>query len=309
MTTKDAIIEVHNLCKEFKGFTALDHVSFSVARGTIHALIGPNGAGKTTCFNLLTKFLNPTRGSIYYEGRNITHLQPADIACLGLVRSFQISAVFPQLTVMENVRIALQRKRRRHSYDFWRSSRHLDSLNHDALQLIDAVGLTGMANLPAAELSYGHKRAVELATTLALVIDCHTRELLGWHLSRSGKAKTAESALEQALITRYGTLGRVPTPFLLRSDNGLVFTSRSYTALVRGYGLRQEFITPHTPEQNGMVERVIRTLKEQCAHRHRFETLQHASRVIGDWISFYNHRRPHQALGMKTPAATFALAA
>lgn len=146
-------------------------------------------------------------------------------------------------------------------------------------------------------------------TTLALVIDCHTRELLGWHLSRSGKARTAESALEQALIARYGTLGRVPAPFLLRSDNGLVFTSRSYTALVRGYGLRQEFITPHTPEQNGMVERVIRTLKEQCAHRHCFETLQHASRVIGDWISFYNHRRPHQALGMKTPAETFALAA
>ena len=146
-------------------------------------------------------------------------------------------------------------------------------------------------------------------TTLALVLDCHTRELLGWHLSRSGKARTAESALEQALIARYGTLGRVPTPFLLRSDNGLVFTSRSYTALVRTYGLRQEFITPHTPEQNGMVERVIRTLKEQCAHRYRFETLQHASRVIGDWISFYNHRRPHQALGMKTPAATYALAA
>lgn len=144
---------------------------------------------------------------------------------------------------------------------------------------------------------------------LALVIDCHTRELLGWHLSRSGKAKTAESALEQALIARFGTLGRVPVPFLLRSDNGLDFTSRGYTALVRSYGLKQEFITPHCPEQNGLVERVIRTLKEQCVHRTRFETLQHASRVIGDWISFYNHRRPHQALGMKTPAATFALAA
>ncbi|MEC4723828.1 integrase core domain-containing protein [Noviherbaspirillum sp. CPCC 100848] len=144
---------------------------------------------------------------------------------------------------------------------------------------------------------------------LALVIDCHTRELLGWHLSRSGKAKTAESALEQALIVRYGTLGRVPVPFLLRSDNGLVFTSRSYTALVKSYGLKQEFITPHCPEQNGMVERVIRTLKEQCVHRHRFETLQHASRAIGDWIGFYNTRRPHQALGMKTPAGAFALAA
>ena len=141
--------------------------------------------------------------------------------------------------------------------------------------------------------------------TLALVIDCHTRELLGWHLSRSGKAKTAEAALEQALIARYGTLGRVARPFLLRSDNGLVFTSRSFTALVRSYGLKQEFITPHCPEQNGMVERVIRSLKEQCIHRQRFETLQHASRVISDWIHFYNHRRPHQALAMETPAQTY----
>jgi len=145
--------------------------------------------------------------------------------------------------------------------------------------------------------------------TLALVIDCHTRELLGWQLSRSGKATTAMSALEQALIVRFGTLGRVTAPFLLRSDNGLVFTSRAYTRLVRSYGLRQEFITPHCPQQNGMIERVIRTLKEQCVHRHRFETQQHASRVIAEWIRFYNHRRPHQALGMKTPAMAYALAA
>ena len=141
--------------------------------------------------------------------------------------------------------------------------------------------------------------------TLAMVIDCYTRELLGWHLSRSGKSQTAESVLEQALITRFGTLGRVPTPFLLRSDNGLVFTSRNYTRLVKSYGLRQEFITPHTPEQNGLMERVIRTLKEQCVHRQRFETLQHATRVIADWISFYNRRRPHQALRMKTPQQTY----
>lgn len=113
--------------------------------------------------------------------------------------------------------------------------------------------------------------------SLALVINCHTRELLGWHLSRIGKSKTAESALEQALSTRYGCLGKVQTPFLLRSDNGLVFTSRSYTALVKSYGLQQEFIMPYSPEQNGMVERVIRTLKDECVHRHRFETLQHAS--------------------------------
>jgi putative transposase len=102
---------------------------------------------------------------------------------------------------------------------------------------------------------------------------------------------------------------RVSQGGLLRFDNGLVFTSRSYTALVRGYGLSQELITPYSPEQNGMVERVIRTLKEQCAHRHRFESLQHASRTIGDWIGFYNNRRPHQTLGMKTHAKAFALAA
>ena len=119
----------------------------------------------------------------------------------------------------------------------------------------------------------------------------------------------AAQAVEHYEITRYGTLGRVPVPFLLRSDNGLVFTSRHYTRLVRSYGLKQEFITPHCPQQNGMVERVIRTLKEQCAHRHRFESQQHAMRVIGDWIAFYNHRRPHQALGMKTPAEAYALAA
>lgn len=145
--------------------------------------------------------------------------------------------------------------------------------------------------------------------TLALVMDCHTRELLGWHLSRSGKATTAASALEHALIARFGTLGRVDEPFLLRSDNGLVFTSRKYTALVRSYGLRQEFITPHCPQQNGMMERLIRSLKEQCVHRQRFESILHASRAIGDWIQFYNHRRPHQALAMRTPSEEFKLAA
>jgi len=142
--------------------------------------------------------------------------------------------------------------------------------------------------------------------SLALVIDCHTRQLLGWHLSRTGRASTASAALEQALISRYGTLGRVPEPFLLRSDNGLVFTSRDYTRLVRSYGLKQEFITPHCPQQNGMVERVIRTLKEQCVHRHRFESQIHALRVVGDWIAFYNQQRPHQALKMMTPDAAYA---
>lgn len=142
--------------------------------------------------------------------------------------------------------------------------------------------------------------------SLALVIDCSTRQLLGWHLSRTGKASTASAALEQALITRFGTLGRVPEPFLLRSDNGLVFTSRDCTRLVRSYGLKREFITPHCPQQNGMVERVIRTLKEQCVHRHRFESQVHALRIIGDWIGFYNQQRPHQALKMMTPDAAYA---
>ena len=121
--------------------------------------------------------------------------------------------------------------------------------------------------------------------TLALVIDCRTRELLGWHLSRSGKPITAASALEHALINRFGTLGKVPQEFLLKSDNGLVFTSQKYTALVRSYGLKQEFITPHCPQQNGMVERVIRTPKEQCIHRQRFDSIQHATRTIGVWMS------------------------
>jgi putative transposase len=145
--------------------------------------------------------------------------------------------------------------------------------------------------------------------TLALVMDRHTREVLGWRLSRSGKATTAVAALEHALIARFGTLGRVETPFLPRSDNGLVFTSRAYTALVRSYGLRQEFITPRCPQQNGMMERLIRSLKEQCVHRQRFESLAHADRAAGDRIGRCNHRRPHQALGMRTPAATFEPAA
>jgi putative transposase len=135
------------------------------------------------------------------------------------------------------------------------------------------------------------------------------KEMIEQNPSFGYRTVAYESALEQALIVRFGTLGRVPAPFLLRSDNGLVFTSCGFTALVKGFGLRQEFITPHNPQQNGMVEQVIRTRKAQWVHRHRFESLQHASRVISDWISFYNQRRPHQALGMKTPVEAFKLAA
>jgi len=138
-----------------------------VRRGTIHALIGPNGAGKTTCFNLLTHFLTPTAGRIRFNGREITGSRPADIARLGLVRSFQISAVFPHLSVLENVRVALQRKRGG-SFDFWKSERVLEALSGRALALIDAVGLAPFARTPAVELPYGRKRALEIATTLAL---------------------------------------------------------------------------------------------------------------------------------------------
>lgn len=146
-------------------------------------------------------------------------------------------------------------------------------------------------------------------TTLALVIDCPTRELLGWHLSRSGKATTATSALEHALINRFGTLEKVLLAFLLRSGDSLVFTRQKYTALVRSCGPKQEFIPPHCPQQSGMVKRVIRTLKEQCIHCQCFDSIQHAKCAIGNWISFCNHRRPHQTLDVKTPAEAFALAA
>jgi branched-chain amino acid transport system ATP-binding protein len=163
----DTILETRGLTKEFKGFVAVRNVNLAVRRGTIHALIGPNGAGKTTCFNLLTHFLTPTAGQIFFNGRDITGSRPAKIARMGLVRSFQISAVFPHLTVLENVRIALQRKRG-HSFDFWRAQDVLTALDPQARELIDAVGLAEFAGTPAIELPYGRKRALEIATTLAL---------------------------------------------------------------------------------------------------------------------------------------------
>ncbi len=163
----DIILETHDLRMEFAGFVAIGGVNLRIARGAVHALIGPNGAGKTTVFNLLTKFLRPTTGRIVYKGTDITPLSPADVARLGLVRSFQISAVFPHLTVLENVRVALQR-RRGASFDFWRSKRVLDSFNERAFKLIDDVGLGGFAHATAVELPYGRKRALEIATTLAL---------------------------------------------------------------------------------------------------------------------------------------------
>ena len=167
MAEQETILEAQGLTKEFKGFVAVKDVNLRVRRHTIHALIGPNGAGKTTCFNLLTHFLTPTAGRIHFNGREITGSSPAAIARMGLARSFQISAVFPHLSVRENVRVALQRKLR-NSFFFWRSERILDSLNQRALELVGAVGLSAFAELPAVELPYGRKRALEIATTLAL---------------------------------------------------------------------------------------------------------------------------------------------
>jgi branched-chain amino acid transport system ATP-binding protein len=163
----EAILETRGLTKEFQGFVAVDGVDLCVRRGSIHALIGPNGAGKTTVFNLLTRFLPATSGAILYKGEDVTRFRPADLARRGLVRSFQISAVFPHLTVLENVRVALQR-RLGTSYHFWRSERSLEVLDARAMELLEGVDLAAHARAKTVELSYGRKRALELATTLAL---------------------------------------------------------------------------------------------------------------------------------------------
>jgi branched-chain amino acid transport system ATP-binding protein len=163
----DIILETRDLCKKFKGFAAVENVSLSVKRGSIHALIGANGAGKTTVFNLLTKFLTPSSGTIIFNGTDITNEKPAQTARLGIVRSFQISATFPHMTALENVRVALQR-RLGMSLHFWESRNALLRLNDQAMHLLDEVSLASAANTMAVSLPYGHKRALELATTLAL---------------------------------------------------------------------------------------------------------------------------------------------
>jgi branched-chain amino acid transport system ATP-binding protein len=163
----EPILQTEGLTREFRGFVAVNGVDLRVMPGTIHALIGPNGAGKTTCFNLLTKFLQPTRGRIHFDGRDITRMRPAEIARLGLARSFQISAVFPHLTALENVRLALQRARGG-SYDFWRAEGVLHAYDDRACELLLDVGLQEYIETPAVLLSYGRKRALEIATTLAL---------------------------------------------------------------------------------------------------------------------------------------------
>jgi len=163
----DVILETRSLSKEFKGFTAVSDVNLKVERGHIHALIGPNGAGKTTCFNLLTKFLVPTSGQILFNGEDITGAKPAQIARMGIIRSFQISAVFPHLTVLQNVRIGLQRDLG-NSFHFWRSERSLSQLNDRAMQLLAEVDLASFADTITVDMPYGRKRALEIATTLAM---------------------------------------------------------------------------------------------------------------------------------------------
>ncbi len=167
MATQEFILETRGLVKEFKGFVAVNEVNLKVRRGTIHALIGPNGAGKTTCFNLLTKFLEPTRGQIVFDGKDITSAKPAQIARLGVVRSFQISSTFPNMSVLENVRVALQQTLGT-AFSFWKSERTLNQLNDRCMELLDHVGLAEFAHLAAVDLPYGRKRALEIATTLAM---------------------------------------------------------------------------------------------------------------------------------------------
>ena len=163
----EIILEARGLTKEFKGFTAVDHVDLRVRKGSIHALIGPNGAGKTTMFNLLTKFLPVTSGQMIYKGVDITGLSASEVSRSGMVRSFQISAVFPHLTVLENVRIGLQRKLGT-SFHFWKPESSLYVLNEEAMALLESVDLASFANTQTVELPYGRKRALEIATTLAL---------------------------------------------------------------------------------------------------------------------------------------------
>ena len=165
--SSEYILETHNLTKEFKGFVAVKDIGLKIKRGSIHALIGPNGAGKTTVFNLLTRFLAPTNGRIVFNGTDITQEKPAQIARHGIIRSFQISAVFPHLTVLENVRIALQHKLGT-SFHFWRSEKTLDALNDRAMALLEAVDLGVFASTVTVELPYGRKRALEIATTMAM---------------------------------------------------------------------------------------------------------------------------------------------
>ena len=195
-----AVLDTQGLSRSFNGFHAVRDVNLSVAEGSIHALIGPNGAGKTTCFNLLTRFIDPTAGRIRYQGEDITRRKADAVARAGLVRSFQISAVFGQLSVFENVRLAVQRERG-HSLDWWRSERVLSRFDGRTQELLAEVGLGEWSATPAAELPYGRKRALELATTLAL----NPRVLL---LDEPMAGMGAEDIAQAAQLIRRAAKGR-----------------------------------------------------------------------------------------------------
>jgi branched-chain amino acid transport system ATP-binding protein len=212
VSNSEYVIEVHGLSRRFADFMAVKDVDLKVRRGHIHALIGPNGAGKTTCFNLLTKTIEPSAGTILYKGRDITHMAPAQVAQLGMVRSFQISAIFPTLSVLDNIRVALQRARGT-SFRFWRSDRSLDSLNEIASGLLQDVGLDEVSDMTAGELSYGRKRALEIATTLALDPELL---LLDEPTSGMGLEDVAQTA---ALIRR---VARTRTVLMVEHNLGVV---------------------------------------------------------------------------------------
>ena len=222
----DNILETRSLTKEFKGFIAVKDVNLQVRRGSIHALIGPNGAGKTTVFNLLTKFLIPSGGQILFNGNDITKVKPADIARQGLVRSFQISAVFPHLTCLENVRVALQKRLRGDSFDFWRSEKALRSLDGEADRLLESVNLAAYRDTAAVELPYGRKRALEIATTLALEPELM---LLDEPMAGMGPAEGA------SMVDLLRKLKRRYTILLIEHDMDAVFALADWiTVLVHG---------------------------------------------------------------------------
>ena len=148
-----------------------------------------------------------------------------------------------------------------------------------------------VTHIPCGHDGWGH---------LAAVIDCHDREVIGYEFALRSRAKEAERAVEAACLARFGTLRPIGAP-VLRSDNGLIFQSRRFRQACRDYRLQQEFITPYTPEQNGMIERFFRSLKEECVWQHTFQTFEEARRIIRDWVTWYNQDRPHQALGYRSP--------
>ena len=211
--SSDTILQTEGLTKEFQGFVAVKGVNLRVRPGTIHALIGPNGAGKTTCFNLLTKFLKPSRGKIEFKGADITHTRPAEVARLGMVRSFQISAIFPHLTVLENVRIALQRARGR-SFDFWRSERVLSQFNARALEIATTLALDPeMLLLDEPTAGMGHEDVGRIAGLIKRVAAKRTVLMVEHNLSVVATLSDAITVLARGEILAegdYATVSRNP---------------------------------------------------------------------------------------------------